>query len=63
MSAKELTLSEEASFCLYQAKHLTWLLVCLTDRPNNAYPEIDINIESLSVVMGILHEKLDFPVK
>ena len=63
MSAKPYQLSEESYFSLYQAKHLAWLLVNLTDRPNHGYPEISFNTESLSVVMGILHEKLEAVVK
>jgi len=64
MSAvKTHSISEDDYFSLYQAKHLTWLLVSLTDRPCNEYAEISLNTESLSVVMGLLHEKLEAVIK
>lgn len=54
-------LSEQEHLNLYQAKHLLWLLCNLTERASSAYPDIQVNSESLGVVLNIAHDLLSLP--
>lgn len=59
MSAKGYSISEEQYYSLYQAKHLTWLLAQLTQKPTNEDNEVLIPLDSLSVVLHQLYSQLE----